>query len=223
MGNDLRLERSRAIAAELQAHDRRRLARHEYDPSDLTPSPKDPSILVSDAGLDRGTIELLRHLDLELEGIRTTRYDAGRAKPHLRNRAETPLDEYRNRRLLAPEDEALNRIFWRAGRRLRADWTTARYAPRVTANLMKAVGGGRTDRSECEAALDAVDRLAAALRPIPMTLRACLVAVCCTDEAVTTWAKRRTWPPVDAAMTVLRIGLEALHAWYSQMDRSAGA
>jgi hypothetical protein len=49
---------------------------------------------LSDTGLDRGTIELLRHLDLELEGTRTTRYDAGRAKPHLRNRAETPFDDY---------------------------------------------------------------------------------------------------------------------------------
>jgi hypothetical protein len=64
------------------------LARHECDPSDLISSTKGPSILVSDTGLDRGAIELLRHLDLELEGTRTTRHDAGRAKPHLRNRAE---------------------------------------------------------------------------------------------------------------------------------------
>ena len=46
------------------------------------------------------------------------------ARPRLR-RAETPLDEYRNRHLLAPEDEALNKAFCWAGRRLRADWTTA--------------------------------------------------------------------------------------------------
>jgi hypothetical protein len=87
MSNDLRLERRRAIAANLQAHDRRRLARPEYDPSDLTPSTSDPSILVSHAGLDRGTIEVLRHLDLVVEGTRTVRYDAGRARPYLRNRA----------------------------------------------------------------------------------------------------------------------------------------
>jgi hypothetical protein len=41
---------------------------------------------------------------------------------------------------------------------------------------MKAVSGGRTDRRERETALEAVDRLAAALRGIPQTPRACLVA-----------------------------------------------
>ena len=55
---------------------------------------------------------------------------------------------------------------------------------------MKAVSGGHTDRSEREVALEAVDRLAAAPRRIPQTPGACLVAVCCTDEATTTWAKK---------------------------------
>jgi hypothetical protein len=69
--------------------------------------------------------------------------------------------------------------------------------------------------------LDAVDRLAGALRPIPKTPRSCVGAVCCADKAVTTWAKHRAWPLVDAAMTVFRIGLDWPAVWYSQVDLSS--
>ena len=148
MGNDLRLERCRAIAAELPANDRGRLARHEYDPSDLIPSTKDPSIPRDVAG----------------GGPVGSGASSG-----------------------APEG-AVQRL----------------------------VLGGE----QAAVVLDAVDRLAGALRPIPKTPRSCVVAVCCADEAVTIWARHRTWPLVDAAMTVFRIGLDWLAGWYSQVDLS---
>jgi len=218
-----KLEKVQRLAREGEARDRTRRGANPYDPTDLVPDGKDPNVIISDAGLDRGTVELLRHLDLELEGTRNTRFDPARAKPHLRNRAETPLDEYRNRHLLAPEDEQLNRAYWRAGRRLRSDWTTARLSPRLTQVLSQTVGNGSRRHAETDTALDAVDRLAQALRPLPVMPRACVVAVACCDQSATAWATIRRSPPVDSAMVVLRIGLEWLWSWYRQVDRNREA
>lgn len=213
-----RLAKAKEIEREQAARDRSRNQESFYNPKDLVGDYKDPSVIVSDAGLDRGPLELLRHLTLEMEGTRTTRYDSGEATPHLRNKVQNPLDSYYHRGLLASEDQRLNKAFWRAGRRLRGDWTTAGYQPRTVGRAYTGMPGGPSQVSPADAQLDAVDRLAAALRRIPEAPRTCVVAVACADQSVTDWAKRRTWPKAEAAMDFLRLALDALRSWYNQVD-----
>lgn len=212
------LAKSRELERSHLNRDRSRTQESFYNPKDLVPHAKDPTVVVSDAGLDRGPLELLRHLTLQMEGTRTSRYDSGEGQPHLTNKVQNPLDSYYHRQLLAPEDHKLNKAFWRAGRRLRGDWTTAGNQPRLVGRAYTGMPGGAAQVSPGDAQLDAVDRLAAALRRIHEAPRTCVVAVACVDQSVTDWAKHRTWPKAEAAMDFLRLALDALRKWYSQVD-----
>jgi hypothetical protein len=217
-----RLARSQAIAREAQANDRRRLADPSYDPPDLVGGvlPCDPSVSVSDAGLDRGPVTLLRHhaQGLTLEGTRNSRYDTEQATPHLTNRIQNPLDFYYRRDLLEPSDRGANRAYWRAGRRLRADWKAGGHQPRLTGDLTRAGPSGRVPATPDDV-LDAWERLQATLNAVNPIPRMCVIAVCCADQLATDWAASRTWPKPESALDILRIALDTLTTRYAQWDR----
>lgn len=197
-----------AIAREGAASDHSRRQQNLYDPTDIIGG-------VSDAGLDRGPIELLRHLDLAIEGTRTTRYDTEDAQPHLKNRAQNPLDSYYSRHQLAPEDNRLNKLYWRTGRKVRADWSKAGYEPSLVGAVYSGVPTTRSTAAASDEKLDALNALTDALRWVPEVPRLCVVAVCCADQWAGDWAKLRgTWPRPRDALHYLRVGLDALRDWY---------
>jgi hypothetical protein len=207
------------IAIGLAKHDRERLKPSHYDPPDLCPHPKITGLLVSDAGLDRGTRELRQHEELILEGTRNTRYDTAKARPHLRNAIQDPLQWYYHRDLLSPGDSGASKAYYRAGKRLRSDWNRAGYQPQVTVVIRS--GGSSGGRAAwTDAQLDAVERLAQALRSLNPVPRLCVVAVCCADQTVAQWAQGRVWPRAEAAIEVLRTGLDALAGWYKHQEGS---
>lgn len=197
-----------AIARDGAASDLSRRQRNLYDPTDLVAG-------LSDAGLDRGPVELLRHLDLVLEGTRTTRYDTESARPHLKNRVQNPLDAYYHRHQLAPEDHRLNKVYWRTGRKLRADWNKAGYQPSLVGAVYSGVPATRSTAAAGDEKLDALNELVAALRDVPEVPRLCVLAVCCADQWASDWARLRgSWPKPRDALHYLRIGLDALKGWY---------
>lgn len=198
-----------AMAREGAASDHSRRQRNLYDPTDLVSG-------LSDAGLDRGPIELLRHLDLALEGTRTTRYDNSDGTPHLKNRVQNPLDAYYRRNQLAPEDHRLNKLYWRTGRKLRADWNRAGYQPSLVGAVYSGVPSTRSGAAASDTKLDAINALAAALRHVSEVPRTCVIAVCCADQWASDWATLRgSWPRPRDALHYLRVGLDALKWWYA--------
>jgi hypothetical protein len=213
---EAQLQIAAALACTYHSHDRSRRRPGDYDPRDVVPHAQDPTILVSDAGLDRGPQELLRHLTLELEGTRSSRYDREHAQPHYRNTVQNPLDAYYRRRLLAPEDLTLNKAYWRTGRRLRSDWNAAGYQPRLVGRSYDAgtVAQHQHVQETVGERFDAGDRLIETLRAVPEVPRLCAVAVCCTDQWASDWAKCRPWPKPQNAIHYLRMSLEILRSWY---------
>ena len=157
---------------------------------------------------------LARHQDL-VAGVATT--ERGQ-EIVCRNLAESPLAQLARRR--TREGEAfLNESEFRAGERLRADYTRGQIMPKVSANWAGTVASVRRGGNEngiadlTDAALAARQRVDNALTAVGPELAGVLVDICCFLKGLEQVEMERGWP-VRSAKVVLKTALGALSRHY---------
>jgi hypothetical protein len=132
------------------------------------------------------------------------------------NLAESPLGLLMRRRGKNGE-EFLTRQEFRAGERLRSDYTRGQLMPRLGANWVASVSSGRRDGGVAdltETALAARMRVEKALQAVGPELSGVLIDVCCFLKGMETVEMERGWP-VRSAKIVLKTGLAALSRHYN--------
>ncbi len=132
------------------------------------------------------------------------------------NRSESPLGQLIRRKGKGGAP-FLSQAEFRAGERLRADYTRGQIMPRLGANWEASVSSGRRDGGIAEltdAALAARLRVEAALRAVGPELSGVLIAVCCFLKGMEPVEMERGWP-VRSAKVVLKTALGALSRHYN--------
>lgn len=134
------------------------------------------------------------------------------------NRAESPLSviarrkDKDGRRFLTDEE-------FRAGERLRSDYTHGQLMPRLGANWQASVASGRRSGERggaaelTDAALSARQRVEGAIRSVGPELAGILIDICCYLKGLETVERERGWP-VRSAKIVLKTALGALARHY---------
>jgi hypothetical protein len=155
-----------------------------------------------------------QHRDLAQVAVKV----GGELAPATVNMAESPLAvvarrKDRNGRPFLESEE------FRAGERLRSDYTRGQLMPRLGANWQAAVSSGshRGERGGVaeltEAALAARQRVENAIRAVGPELSGVLVDICCYLKGFETVERERGWP-VRSAKIVLKSALAALARHY---------
>jgi hypothetical protein len=160
-----------------------------------------------------------RHLDVSVRDLMT---EAGVAQV-LVNDSESPLAwlarrKGRDGRAMIAADQFI------AGERLRADFTRAHLAPRVTSSWS---GIGRT-RGAAGSAAEMTDMIVAARQRVRLALEACgpefsglLLDVCCFLRGLEDVERERGWPS-RSAKVVLQLALDRLARHYGQRSEARG-
>ncbi|MDN5927184.1 MAG: DUF6456 domain-containing protein [Hyphomicrobiales bacterium] len=136
------------------------------------------------------------------------------------NMAESPLAQLA-RRKAKDGSPFLRAAEWRAGERLRTDYTRARIMPRLGANWQAAIASGRRDGGAggiaelTDAALAARQRVEHALDAVGPELAGVLIDVCCFLKGLETVEMERGWP-VRSAKIMLKSALGALSRHYER-------
>jgi hypothetical protein len=132
------------------------------------------------------------------------------------NLAESPLALLARRK--AKSGHAfLAEAEWRAGERLRADYTRAQIMPRLGANWQAAVSSGRRTGGVADltdSALAARRRVENAVVAVGPELSGVLIDVCCFLKGLETVERERGWP-ARSAKIVLKAALGALGRHYA--------
>lgn len=132
------------------------------------------------------------------------------------NLAESPL-ALLARRKSKDGNAFLAETEWRAGERLRSDYTRAQIMPRMGANWQATVSSGRRANGIADltdsalAARQCVDR---AIRAVGPELAGVLIDVCCFLKGLETVERERGWP-ARSAKIVLKAGLGVLGRHYA--------
>ncbi|MCT7373461.1 DUF6456 domain-containing protein [Chelativorans salis] len=160
-----------------------------------------------------------QHMDL---GTRTLLTEAGEHTVQA-NLSESPLAQLARRRT-KNGTPFLDDNEFRAGERLRADYTRGRIMPRLGANWSEAVADGRRGSGDngtadlTDAALAARQRVDQALIAVGPELSGVLVDVCCFLKGLEQVEAERGWP-VRSAKVVLKTALAALSRHYEPQSR----
>lgn len=152
----------------------------------------------------------------EIGAVRIETPDGKTARAAL-NLAESPLAQLarrkaKNGRPFLNEDE------WRAGERLRSDYTRGQIMPRMGANWIASVASSRRDGENgladlTDAALASRQRVNRAIEAIGPELAGVLIDVCCFLKGLEQVEMERVWP-ARSAKVVLKTALGALHRHY---------
>jgi hypothetical protein len=138
--------------------------------------------------------------------------------------AESPL-AWLHRRKGAGGVQMVDDAEFRAGERLRLDFTKGGMMPSVTSNwrdMASSGGGGRGGRADMtDAALAARDRVNAALRALDPELAGVAIDVCCFLKGLETVESDRQWPQ-RSAKVVLKMALRALARHYGIASEAVG-
>jgi len=132
------------------------------------------------------------------------------------NLAESPLGLLMRRRGKNGQ-EFLTQQEFRAGERLRSDYTRGQIMPRLGANWVASVSSGRRDGGIAdltETALAARMRVEKAVQAVGPELSGVLIDVCCFLKGMETVEMERGWP-VRSAKIVLKTALAALSRHYN--------
>lgn len=149
----------------------------------------------------------------------------GRMRPVLVNQGESPIGWLRGRtgrsgRALIGAEQ------FDAAERLRADFTRAQLAPRVTSAWDGGVSSRRSRRAApdgpenvSEAAIAAKQRFLKAMRAVGPELAGVLVDVCCLLRGLEDTEKTHGWPR-RSGKVILQLGLTALARHYGMLKRA---
>lgn len=160
----------------------------------------------------------------DLDEIRIEMPDGGTATVTA-NLAESPLAQL-VRRKAKDGRPFLTESEWRAGERLRSDYTRGQIMPRMGANWVASVASGRRDGSNgvadlTDAALAARQRVDGAIDAVGPELAGVLIDVCCFLKGLEQVEMERGWP-VRSAKIVLKTALGVLHRHYYPATRPIG-
>ena len=158
-----------------------------------------------------------QHRDLEEIRIETP---AGGIAIVTANLAESPLAQL-VRRKAKDGRPFLTESEWRAGERLRSDYTRGQIMPRMGANWLASVASGRRDGSNgvadlTDAALASRQRVDDAIDAVGPELAGVLIDVCCFLKGLEQVEMERGWP-VRSAKIVLKTALGVLHRHYNPL------
>ena len=138
--------------------------------------------------------------------------------------AESPL-AWLHRRKGPGGVPMVDEMEFRAGERLRIDFTKGGLMPSVTSNwrdMASSGGGGRGGRADMtDAALSARDRVNAALGALGPELSGVAIDVCCFLKGLETVECDRQWPQ-RSAKVVLKLALQALARHYGIANVAVG-
>ncbi|WEX07748.1 DUF6456 domain-containing protein [Chelativorans sp. AA-79] len=171
---------------------------------------------------DRHPQEPFRAQHLEL-GTRMVAMEGGEQVVPA-NLAESPLAQLARRRVRGGQP-FLEEGEFRAGERLRADYTRGQIMPRLGANWSEAVASGQRGSSEngiadlTDAALAARRRVDDALTAVGPELAGVLIDVCCFLKGLEKVEMERAWP-ARSAKVVLKAALGALCRHYEPQPRA---
>ena len=135
---------------------------------------------------------------------------------HSINESETPLSrlQYRKSRNGQPN---IDKDCYRAGERLRADFTRGQLVQQLTSNWSEgSIGGGNSNdgiRDMTDAALSARLRFQQALDAIGPEFVGVMLDVCCFLKGLELVERERNWPPRSAKL-MLKTGLSILSRYY---------
>ncbi len=163
-----------------------------------------------------------QHRDLDEIRIETP---AGNMATVIANLAESPLAQL-VRRKAKDGRPFLTESEWRAGERLRSDYTRGQIMPRMGANWVASVASGRRDGSNgvadlTDAALASRQRVDDAIDAVGPELAGVLIDVCCFLKGLEQVEMEREWP-VRSAKIVLKTALGVLHRHYHPQSRQSG-
>jgi hypothetical protein len=155
-----------------------------------------------------------RHRDLQIMTVDVE----GSPMQAVVNLSESPLGQLRRRRTKDGRP-FLSDAEFKAGERLRADYTRGQIMPRTGANWVASVASGRRSDSNAvaeltEAALAARLRVERAISAVGPELSGVLVDVCCFLKGLELVEVERGWP-VRSAKIVLKSALGALSRHYA--------
>lgn len=155
-----------------------------------------------------------QHRDLDEIRIETP---TGGMATVIANLAESPLAQL-VRRKAKDGRPFLTEGEWRAGERLRSDYTRGQIMPRMGANWVASVASGRRDGSNgmadlTDAALAARQRVDDAIDAVGPELAGVLIDVCCFLKGLEQVEMERGWP-ARSAKIVLKTALGVLHRHY---------
>lgn len=143
------------------------------------------------------------------------------------NLTESPLAQLAHRKARDGRP-FLSENEWRAGERLRSDYTRGQMMPRMGANWVASVASSRRDGGNgptdlTDAALASRQRVNRAIEAIGPELAGVLIDVCCFLKGLEQVEIERVWP-ARSAKVVLKTALGALHRHYNPEARPrAGA
>ena len=141
------------------------------------------------------------------------------------NLAESPLAQLA-RRKAKDGKPFLTENEWRAGERLRSDYTRGQIMPRMGANWVASVASGRRDGGNgvadlTNAALASRQRVDRSIEAVGPELAGVLIDVCCFLKGLEQVEMERGWP-VRSAKIVLKTALGVLHRHYNPQARRGG-
>lgn len=174
-----------------------------------SPKPKKPSALRVEG--DTGTREMKQRQKITLE-VRSRSSTGHATSVGARVESQLPLDRYKNRKELDPENGWRNVMLWEAAERLRRDFEASGMAPKVCGSFQPRVTGG-VGVLEADHQVDAWKRYKKAMDSVGQSLRSVVFYVCISGEAANDWARRNAVLP-QAGLSILRLGLAELAHHY---------
>jgi hypothetical protein len=143
----------------------------------------------------------------------------------VRVEAQFPIDRYKTRKELEPQNEWRNLMLCQAAERLREDFEASGLAPKLCGSFEPRVTGGR-QTFEADRQVDALKRYKKAMDAVAVTLRSVVFYVCIAGEAASEWARRNGEIP-QAGLPILRLELAEPAHYYGyakiQADREEAA
>lgn len=154
-----------------------------------------------------------QHMDIELRSFPTRN---GYRSVHV-NMAESPLGQLARRKTRTGQPFLTDNEF-RAGERLRSDYTRGQIMPRLGANWEASVSSGPRGGDDgianlTDAALSARIRVDKALEAVGPELAGPLIDICCFLKGIEQVETERGWP-IRSAKLLLKTALAALHRHY---------
>ena len=160
---------------------------------------------------DTGTAEMKQRQKVVME-VRERSSVGQPVSVGARVESQLPLDRYKNRSELDPDNAWRNLMLWEAAERLRRDFEASGMAPKVCGSFQPRVTGGK-GIMEADHQIDAWKRYKKSMDSVSQTLRQILFYVAIAGEAANDWARRNAMIP-QAGLAVLRLALAELADHY---------